>query len=59
MNSIVASEDVVATTDPSINAPLPASPWLNPRGSLALVTLPFVITLIPLIYGLLPSTVIV
>ena len=44
-NKQLASFESACATLPSRYAPLPASPWLNPLGSLAFVTLPFVITL--------------
>ena len=43
-NNILASSLVVVTDKPSTNAPLPASPLSKPLGSLALVAVPWVIT---------------
>ena len=43
-NKQLASFESACATLPSKYAPLPASPWLNPLGSLAFVTLPFVMT---------------
>ena len=45
LKSNAASAEVDATPEPSINAPLPASPALYPLGSWAVIPVPTVITL--------------
>ena len=45
LNNTAGSKLVASNKLASSFAPLPASVWLNPNGSLALVTEPFVITL--------------